>query len=201
MEEQNIPAVPAPAQAPAKAAGPETQAKPSQTRLWLKIIAVLYAASLVASFAVIAKLDDARKSKIKNLDLSNLTGLNASKKDAVAVIPIFGAIYQTDSSKMWERGSQQIAKRIRQKEASADKAYRGRSYVPFLYHRRNGHAEDAHRPEQLKVLVRIFVVLVPTGRLGSKLALARLVQGCNHLLLFLSEGEVHYLPPHCFCLV
>jgi len=119
MEEQNIPAVPAPAPAPAQPAGPGTQVKTSGTRLWLKIIAVLYAASLLASFAVIAKLDEARKSKPKDLDLSNLTGLSASKKDSVAVIPIFGAIYQTDSSKMWERGSQQIAKRI--KAAAAKK--------------------------------------------------------------------------------
>ncbi len=119
MEEQNIPAVPAPAPAPAKTAGPETQAKPSQTRLWLKIIAVLYAVSLASSFAVISKLDGARKSKVKDLDLSNLTGLSASKKDAVAVVPIFGAIYQTDSSKPWERGSGQISKRI--KAAAAKK--------------------------------------------------------------------------------
>jgi len=119
MEEQNIPVVPAPAPEPAKSPGPATQTKPSQTRLWLKIIAVLYAIALAASFAVIEKVDGVRKSRSKDLDLSKLTGLTSAKKDAVAIIPIFGAIYQTDSSKVWERGSQQIARRI--KAAAAKK--------------------------------------------------------------------------------
>ena len=118
MEEQNIPGAQAPAPAPARAADPESQAKPSRTRFWLKLIAGLYAVSLLSSFAVIAKVDGVRKSRPKDLDLSKLTGLSSSKKDVVAVIPIFGAIYQTDSSKVWERGSQQIARRIK---AAADK--------------------------------------------------------------------------------
>lgn len=109
MEEQLNPGqVPAPAQTPAPAA----QAGPSRTRLWLKVIAALYAASLLVSLSIITKVDGARKSKSRDLDLSRFAGL-ASKKDAVAVIPIFGAIYQTDSSKVWERGSQQIARRIK----------------------------------------------------------------------------------------
>ena len=132
MEEQNIPAqTPAPAQAqpqaPAPATPPDTgapkagaaqPAKPFQTRLWLKIIAVLYAASLLSTYAVISKVDSARRSMPKDMDLSKLTDLTSLKKDAVAVIPIFGAIYQSDSSKVWERGSQQIARRIK---AAADK--------------------------------------------------------------------------------
>ena len=118
MEEQNIPGAQAPAPAPAKTADPESLVKPSRTRFWLKLIAGLYAVSLLSSFAVIAKVDGVRKSRPKDLDLSKLTGLSSSKKDVVAVIPIFGAIYQTDSSKVWERGSQQIARRIK---AAADK--------------------------------------------------------------------------------
>jgi len=110
MEEQNIPAAPAPVQAPSGNENSGTQPRP--VRLWLKVIAALYAVSLIASFAVISKLDDARKSRPKDMDLSKLTGLGASGKNAVAVIPISGAIYQTDSSRVWERGSQQIAKRI-----------------------------------------------------------------------------------------
>ena len=117
MEEQNISAqTPAPAPvSPSRA----SQTSPSRTRLWLKIIAALYAVSLVFSFAVISKVDSAMRSRSKDMDLSNLTGLGAGKKDAVAIIPIFGAIYQTDSSKVWERGSQQVARRI--KAAAAKK--------------------------------------------------------------------------------
>ncbi len=119
MEEQNIPAqTPVPAPAAPQIHPSQTQANPSRTRLWLKIIAALYAAALVVSFVVISKVDGASKSRSKDMDLSNLAGIGASKKDAVAVIPIFGAIYQTDSSKVWERGSQQIARRIK---AAADK--------------------------------------------------------------------------------
>ena len=128
MEEQNMPAqTPAPAPVTLQNNAPEAQAnagavyqtaKFSQTRLWLKIIAVLYAVSLLSSYAVISKADSAMKSRSKDIDLSKFTGLGAGKKDAVAVIPIFGAIYQTDSSKVWERGSQQIARRIK---TAADK--------------------------------------------------------------------------------
>ena len=120
MEEQNIPAqteAPVPPQTPDAGARTDSP-KPLRTRLWLKLIALLYAASLVSSFVVISKVDSARKSLPKDMDLSKLTEFGALKKDAVAVIPIFGAIYQTDSSKVWERGSQQIARRIK---AAADK--------------------------------------------------------------------------------
>ncbi len=95
---------------------PAAQAAPSApggTGLWLKIIAVLYALSLIAAFFVIDKADAARKARPKNLDLSDLTGLNQSKKDAVAIIPLYGVISQGSSSHSWERGSQQIAKRIK----------------------------------------------------------------------------------------
>ncbi|MFA6434967.1 MAG: signal peptide peptidase SppA [Elusimicrobiales bacterium] len=120
MEEQNVPAAaPDPAPVPAQAAAQPAQVKPSRTRLWLKAIAALYAVSLAFSFTVISKVDSAMKSRSREMDLSKLTGLGAGKKDAVAVIPVFGAIYQTDSSKIWERGSQQIARRI--KSAAAKK--------------------------------------------------------------------------------
>lgn len=119
MDEQDIPAqTPAPAPVPPRTPVPQAEVKPSRTRFWLKLIAALYAVSLAASFVVISKLDGARKARPKDMDLSKLTGLGASKKDAVAVIPIFGAIYQTDSSRVWERGSQQVVRRIK---AAADK--------------------------------------------------------------------------------
>lgn len=114
MEENNS-ANPGPA-VPPEQAKVETALKPAQhsmTRLWLRAIAVLYALSLFAAFAVISRADAARKLKPNDMDLAKLTGLGQGKKDAVAVIPIYGLITQGNSSRSWERGSQQIAKRIR----------------------------------------------------------------------------------------
>ena len=119
MEEQNNsgaanPEAQPPAAQPAPAAPvPVPAAAKPGTALWLKIIAGLYALSLVAAFFVINKADAARKAKPSDMDLSKLTSLGAAKKDAVAVIPLYGAISQGASSRSWERGSQQIAKRIK----------------------------------------------------------------------------------------
>jgi len=85
----------------------------SQTRMWLKAIAVLYVVSLVAAFALISKSSAPGKLHAKDVAASEFAGLLSSRDGAVAVIPIFGAIYQSDSSKVWERGSQQVAKRIK----------------------------------------------------------------------------------------
>ncbi|OGS11442.1 MAG: hypothetical protein A2234_04245 [Elusimicrobia bacterium RIFOXYA2_FULL_58_8] len=79
----------------------------------MRAIAALYALSLFAAFAVISRADAARKLKPNDMDISKLTGLVQGKKDAVAVIPLYGVITQGSSSRSWERGSQQIAKRIR----------------------------------------------------------------------------------------
>jgi len=103
---------PEPGAQPAPSVQPASAASPRGAALWLKIIAGLYALSLIAALAVINRADAVRKSKPKDLDLSKLTGIGQSKKDAVAVIPIYGAISQGNSSRSWERGSQQIAKRI-----------------------------------------------------------------------------------------
>lgn len=125
MEElnNNAPAGPEPQQqgpAPQPAPQPEPAKAPAArqrgTAFWLKVVAVLYAVSLVAAFSVIGKADSARKSRSKDLELSKFAGL--SKKDAVAVIPIYGAIAQGKTSRSWDRGSQQVAKRIK---ALADK--------------------------------------------------------------------------------
>ena len=115
MEEQNnsgsvnsgVP--PAPSSPPAPPALPAARG----TALWLKAVAVLYALSLVAAFVVINKADAARKTRPKDMDLSKIAGLKQSKKDAVAVIPLYGVITQGSSSRSWDRGSQQIAKRIK----------------------------------------------------------------------------------------
>ncbi len=95
---------PPPARPPAKA--------PRGSAFWLKVIAGLYAFSLLAAFPVINKADSARKTRPKELELSKLTGLAQKSKDAVAVVPIYGAISQGSSSRSWERGSEQTAKRI-----------------------------------------------------------------------------------------
>ena len=111
MEEQNNSGAANPeAQAPAV---PVPSAPKPGTALWLKIIAGLYALSLVAAFFVINKADAARKAKPSDMDLPKLPSLGAAKTDAVAVIPLYGAISQGASSRSWERGSQQIAKRIK----------------------------------------------------------------------------------------
>ena len=109
MEEQNNGAVdpgaqPKPAEQPAAGRG---------TSLWLKVVTALYALSLAAAFVVISKGDAIRKTQPKDMDLAKLAGLSQSKKNAVAVVEIYGAISQGASSRSWDRGSQQIAKRIR----------------------------------------------------------------------------------------
>lgn len=115
MEEHTEPAPsnpepqPVPAPVPAPKPAPEA-ARPAA--LWVKLIAVLYGLSLIAAFAVINKADAARKTAPKDMDLSKLAGLG-KKTDAVAVIPIYGAISQGSSSRSWDRGSQQTAKRIK----------------------------------------------------------------------------------------
>lgn len=127
MEEHNdnVPAGPEPGQpeTPPPAPAPSQPQKPPEHRhrgsaFWLKVVAFLYAISLAAAFSVIAKGDTARKSRPKDLELSKLTGL--SKKDSVAVIPIYGVITQGKTSHSWDRGSQQIAKRIKKMAAKKE---------------------------------------------------------------------------------
>jgi len=121
MEENNS-GTPAEGRQPEPAAA-ETAVKPQpaaqpQTKIWLKAVAALYALSLFAAYALMSKAEAARKLKPDEMDISKLTGLMQSKKDAVAVIPLYGVITQGNSSRSWENGSQQLAKRIR---AMADK--------------------------------------------------------------------------------
>lgn len=85
---------------------------PTATRLWLKVLIGLYAAAMVASFFVIEKAAVARKARPADLDLKTITGMVPSTKDAVAVVPVYGGIYQGNSPHAWDRGSGQIARRI-----------------------------------------------------------------------------------------
>jgi protease-4 len=81
---------------------------------------VLYAVSLAAAFSIISKADAAKKSRAKDMDISGLSALAQSKKKAVGVVEIFGVITQGSSSRAWERGSQQISKKIRSLAADKD---------------------------------------------------------------------------------
>ncbi|MCM2267826.1 MAG: signal peptide peptidase SppA [Elusimicrobiales bacterium] len=123
MEEQNnsgaapqqeqpkvqVPAQP-PAQAPARTA----------TRFWLKAVAALYLLSLVAAFSLIAKAEAARKTRTKDVDLSKITDIGKAKKKAVGLIEIYGPISQGSSARSWDRGSQQISRKIRAMAADKD---------------------------------------------------------------------------------
>ncbi len=113
MEEQNNSGAVNPEAQSKPPAQPVPAAAPRGAVPWLKLIAGLYALSLIAAFFVINKADAARRNRPKDMDISKLTGLIQSKKDAVAVIPLYGVISQGSSSRSWENGSQQIAKRIK----------------------------------------------------------------------------------------
>ena len=111
VNDANNPVPPLPPQIPAPE---EPKAAPAAgTRFWLKAVAVLYALSLLAAFAVISRIDSSRKLKSKEVDVSELSSLLSAKKDAVAVIPVYGVISQGESSRVWERGSLQIARKIK----------------------------------------------------------------------------------------
>lgn len=99
--------------APAPAPAPVPAAPESRTAFWLKVVAVLYGLSLAAAFVLISKADAARKSKTGEMDISKLTTLVQSSKSAVAVVQINGVIAQSNSSRSWERGSQQVSRRIK----------------------------------------------------------------------------------------
>ncbi|MDD2806663.1 MAG: signal peptide peptidase SppA [Elusimicrobiales bacterium] len=112
MEEQNNPAPAPQSPLPPPAAPQPAQPGPRGAAAWLKAIAVLYALSLFAAFAVLSRADAARKAQPKDMDMSKIAGLG-KKKDSVAVIPLYGVISQGASSRSWDRGSQQTAKRIK----------------------------------------------------------------------------------------
>lgn len=108
--EQN--AAPAAPQAAPPSAPPPAEPPKTATRLWLKVLAVLYAGAIMTSFLVIEKAAVARKAKPADLDLSKIAGMVPSSKDAVAVVPVYGGIYQGSSPHSWDKGSGQIARKI-----------------------------------------------------------------------------------------
>jgi protease-4 len=107
MEEQlkNDATVPAGEPKPAPAPSPRGAA------VWLKFLAVLYAVSLLAAIPLINRADTARKSR-KEMDISELSSIGKKKKPAVGVVEIYGAISQGNSSRSWDHGSGQVARRI-----------------------------------------------------------------------------------------
>jgi protease-4 len=106
------PEQPRPAPAAPPAAPPQAEPPKTATRLWLKVLAVLYAGAIMVSFLVIEKAAVARKARPSDLDLKKITGMVPSSKDAVAIVPVYGGIYQGNSPHSWEKGSGQIARKI-----------------------------------------------------------------------------------------
>lgn len=86
----------------------KTDAQNSKTKIWLIAFTILYAFSLIPAFIIISKQDYV-KAKSKEESLTDAL----RKKDSVAVIPIYGVIYQDSSSSFVEKGSQLIASKIR----------------------------------------------------------------------------------------
>ncbi len=101
-----------PARAAPSATPPAAEPPKTATRLWLKVLALLYAGAILASFLVIEKAAAARKARPSDLDFKKITGMVPSTKDAVAVVPVYGGIYQGSSQHAWDKGSGQIARRI-----------------------------------------------------------------------------------------
>lgn len=113
-EPESRPQEGAAAPAPSPAVPPPAAAEPPRTatRLWLKVLTAFYAAAIAVSFLVIDKAAVARKARPADLNLKQITGMVPTGKDAVAVVPVYGAIYQSDSARSWDRGSGQTARRI-----------------------------------------------------------------------------------------
>lgn len=89
--------------------------KTNKVNFWLMALTILYAISLIPAFILIHRQD---KSDLQK-DRKRLSH-SLSRKDAVAVIPIYGVIYQDTSSSFIEKGSQLISSRI--KKFSEDKS-------------------------------------------------------------------------------
>lgn len=109
MEENNLSA-PVTAQPPKQEA---PKGRPFGAKTWLIITASLYFISLVPAFIIIAKIGTkAKKASAQTIDGEGISTA-LLKKESVAVIPIYGAIYQDSSSSFVEKGSRQISARIR----------------------------------------------------------------------------------------
>jgi len=118
MDEQNSSGAPAPAEQPKPQPAP-APAKPG-TKVWLKALAALYAISLFAAFSLVMKADSAKKTPSKDVDISKFKGIGQSKKKGIGLVEIYGVISQGSSARSWDRGSQQIAKKIRAMAAEKD---------------------------------------------------------------------------------
>lgn len=87
--------------------------KPSGTKTWVKLLAVFYLIAVVSSFLIIGKTAPGKGPSLKPGEISGFGKIVSAKSDAVAVIPIYGTIYQSNSASIFEKGSQYIAKKIK----------------------------------------------------------------------------------------
>jgi protease-4 len=92
---------------------PSEPAKPSSTQKLLKIIAVFYAISIIATVVWMFKQTPGKKISMKGVDIGKISSLVPEKSNYVGIVSVYGAIYQTDSQRPWGKGSQQIVKRLK----------------------------------------------------------------------------------------
>lgn len=105
---ETAPQTPAPQTAPE-----EKTAKPSGgVHLWVKMMTVLCALSLLAAIPVILRSNHVRAAKIKSEDLSEVAGM-IGKKEGIGWVTLRGVIMESDSSSPFERGASQAARKIR----------------------------------------------------------------------------------------
>lgn len=92
---------------------PSEPVKQNRTQRWLKIIAVFYVISVLIAIFLIFKQATDKKTALKKIDVSKISGLVPDKAQYVGLVSVYGAIYQTDPHRPWGRGSQQIVKRLK----------------------------------------------------------------------------------------
>lgn len=88
---------------------------------WIIGLTFLYFVSVICAFILISKTGN--RLKVVKLEEDKVISSSLYKKDAIAVIPIYGVIYQDMGSSFVERGSRLIASKIR--KMAKDKKVKG----------------------------------------------------------------------------
>ena len=110
MDDLNPPN-PAPQPSPVPAAAPEAHA-PSPRRVKRRLLVWLlglHAAALLAAGVIIVR---SKNGSTKNEAKGQTSLLSGASKDTVGWVTVRGPIYASESSKPWEKGSDQLARRI-----------------------------------------------------------------------------------------
>lgn len=82
----------------------------SSTKLWLKILTVLYFAAIIMAFMIIGKAPK-KKGVFEKNDFSKVMSL--SKKDGIGIITISGVVYQNAPKNIFERRASRISTKIK----------------------------------------------------------------------------------------